>query len=155
MADSADDLLGKILQGSKTTFRDAFDLATIPGMIEQQKALLRAGRRAEAQVDAALKSKYKQCGMEGMYEPPDAEDLMGDTYINCPVIGAEAVSNITAARSGLRNKPWWRWLLGVLLAVSLGAGIVYATAKYFQGDPSEYEVVAVPWNPNQPPRTER
>ena len=122
-------------------WRDAFALAQIPGMIQQQKALERAGKRAEAQVDAMLRAKYKDCGMEGNYQPPEEDEMGNDTYINCPVIGLEAVQAIEGKRG--KRGPWWKWLVGSLAAVLLGGLLVYFTARYFDND-DRYEITAVP-----------
>ena len=109
----------------------------------------------EKQVDALLKAKYKECGMEGAYEPPDEDDDMGNTYINCPIVGNEAVAAIAEASiedSSRTRRPWWtKFLFWTMLigAVVIGAIIVFLTADFFQGDPIRYEAIGIPFNPNQ------
>jgi hypothetical protein len=148
---SLDEFIGAIRK-LETPFDKAHNFVHVAGQVDNNNMLKRNARRMEAQVDAALKAKYKQCGMEGVYEPPDEEDDMGNTYINCPIIGNEGIRAIADASvevpCGPGKKPWWYRLLfwlALLSAVIIGAIL---TADFFQGEPARYEVLGIPWNPN-------
>lgn len=139
-------------------WKDAFNLAHLPGIIDQQKALQHSRRRHESQVDAMLKAKYQACGMD--YEPPEEE--VGDTYINCPVISDRAIGAMARAAGGTpgaemqpgqqpQTTPWWSKLLKALMllaAVTLGALLVWWTLQQFGGGQDSYEIIAVPFDPN-------
>jgi hypothetical protein len=141
-------IIEEALKATTAPWQEAFNLAMIPGMLKQQSQLHLNGERAQAQVDAYMRAKFKSCGMEDAYRPPGEpnegeEDEMGDSYsINSPVI------NITEQKSGALSKPWWKWLLGILAAVALAAGIVFITAAFFNQDPSAFDMIAVPFDPN-------
>lgn len=171
MADtSGRELLSQILRSKQSSEREAMSYAAVANFVENGQQILRNGRRHNAQSDAYLKAKFKACGMEDAYQPPEetGDDLA--TMINCTFNGDKAVSQISKAVTAIgtdddepqpvdpgpvpppppAERPN-RLLpaLGLLAAVALGSGLTFAASQFFgdQGEGKAYDIVAVPYIP--------
>lgn len=154
----ARDVIEKLIATKRATDREAMSMASVAAYTQQQQRQLLIGQRMDAQVDAALKVKYAECGHEGAYTPPNEGDEVGSpVFINCDIKGDEAVSKMANMATALvtgetgseprKPRPWWAKLLGTLLAVGLGAAIAFAAAEYFGGDANAYDMTALPYVP--------
>lgn len=137
----------KALLGQKQQSNaDLINSVNALGGIGTKQRLDEHARRMGAVQDAYWANKCPD------YNPPSEDDI-GTNYLNCTIQSDAAVKAITGALDDKprKAKPWWRWLLGALLtmlAVALGALIVYYTAAYFQ-QTSDFDMIALPFDPNQ------
>jgi hypothetical protein len=166
------ELFDKLLKAHRASDREAFSLASVAAYVQNQGRKIHVDQRMDAQVDAYLKAKYNECGQPDVYQPPATDDDMaGSTLINCTFNSDEAVQQITSAIGELgktegqepaqpepapqpekpKQRPWWGRLLGTLAAVGLGAAITFGAAKYFQGEPSKFDMTALPYQPGYDP----
>lgn len=88
------DFVRDIMADERASERESFSQASVAAYVDGNTRQKQIARRMDAQVDAALKTKYKNCGHEGAYEPPD-EDDMSSTYINCKIVGDKAIEQLT------------------------------------------------------------
>lgn len=172
------ELLEKKFEAKQSTQHDAMSYASVAAYVQNQQDMVLSGRRHEAQVDALLKVNYAECGYPDAYKPPEAEDDMGSTLINCTFNGDDSIAQMSQAISNVaesgkqpekpdpvKQEPSVvvvppppkgsrvpKWLLPIAGA-AMGAGLTFAAASYFGGDDANtqnvYDMVAVPYYPNQ------
>ena len=100
-----------------------------------------------------------KCG--DAYVPPEPDE-MGANLINCSIIGDDSIQQITKLLDNSKvpepqpptvcpPRPWWRTLLGILLAVALGAALILLAWRTF-GDQiqQQYELIAEPFQAPEP-----
>lgn len=119
-------------------------------------------KRSRFVQDSILSRDTTQC-KDMPYESEDSEDMrvtiLGDINseqaLNSLLQTKKQVDISGEVKAGKPSKkiPWWGRLLGTLGAVALGAGITYATARYFnQNEPqTAYDVTALPYQPGYNP----
>ena len=114
------------------------------------EAMNRHNRRMSAVQDAFWKSRCPE------YEPP--EDDVGSNFVNCSIVSDQAINQLAALVGDCPDNPanpepkpppttrpnWWRVVFATLLAVALGALLVFVVAQYFLdvGEaPAQYEII--------------
>lgn len=135
---------------------DANGVFTAQAMLANQTTadeLAANARRNGRVMDAYWKAKCPD------YKPED--DVAGNNFVNCSIVSDKAINQLAAflsqddcgnptdpqplpPPSGTRPK-WWRVVLATLVAVVLGALIVFLVARYFLDvgeDPAIYEIIA-------------
>jgi len=151
------DPLTQIIGAKAEAAAQSAQWVSIASQHKLNEEMIHNARRQNAQVDAYLKAKFEACGQPDAYQPPEPGESEVPTLINCSINGDKAVTNILKAISedGDKIEPdkptggnkWLKWLLGTLLAVTLGALLVMISWQLF-GDASRYEIIAIdPYNP--------
>ena len=135
--------------------------AAVDNFIRQSKDMLYANRWHRAQVDAKQRQRYKACGDEEVYQPPEypeeGDDEVSGSFFNNTIISDRAASVLADALKGDINveqppqpirqpAPWWRIFLATILSILIGAILVFLAWKMF-GDQPRYEIIAEPFEP--------
>lgn len=119
----------------------------------------RKSMETQARINAAVQNAFwkSKCGED--YEAP--EEDMGNNFINCSITSEAAVRQLAALVNDgntpappdtpqRQPKPWWRWLVGLLMALILGAVTVWLSLYFFQNpDAVRTELIAIPFNPER------
>jgi hypothetical protein len=160
------EFLRDLFQASRVMKADKsgiFSLAALDNFIKQSNDQLHSAKWHREQVNAMLKSRYADCGKEGIFTPPsESEDGdVSSSFIGNTIISDKAAAAMLAALDDSGNTtnpdqpppvnppagvkpPWWKILLGTLLSVLIGSLIVFLAWKAFGGQP-RYELIAEPF----------
>lgn len=83
-------------------------MASVAAYVKNGEEMIRSKHRHEAQVDAQIKARLAACGQEDLYNPPDSEDEMSPTFINCPINSEKSIETIMQGLMGItesENQP--------------------------------------------------
>ena len=164
-----------LLAFNRADENQAMTYAAVDNFVRQSKDLLHSGAWHREQVNALLKRNYEECGHPDAYNPPDepgqgeGEGVDNNSFFNNTIISDKAAEVLMKAIGGddnstptptdppvdppiqppppVRPNPaWWKVVLGTLLAVLLGAILVWLSWKAF-GQQPRYEIIAEPFEP--------
>lgn len=115
------------------------------------------GLKSQQRINTAAQNAFWRSKCGEAYEAP--EDDVGSNFINCSITSDAAVKQLAALVNDgtpapdppvVRPAPWWRWLFGTILAIGLGALLVWLTLNWFQNPAGDqYEIIAIPFDPNR------
>ena len=105
MSDASNEVLDfvrDIISTQRSSEREAMSMAAVGAFVDGNTRQKQVAKRMDAQVDAMLKAKYEDCGHPDAYVPPsDQDDDMSSTFINCKIVGDEAINSLTNVLSDI------------------------------------------------------